>query len=127
MPCITDAPSISFEKYLEEMFKRSLYFLTEHQINSLSVIDNITEKMCKVCKMLTKKQMRILRDDSGYIGIFQWYAEHLIGDYSKNYSNTDETEKKVCLQEVERLDLILEKDSNYNTVFSIRSKSSEDE
>lgn len=94
MPCHVDPPELSYEEYLEDM-------------------------LCKACKFLTKKQMESIKDYDLYMGLIDWYKEHLLHDFSKNYYNNDPTEKNICLEEAKRLGWVLKKESD--TSFSIDS------
>ncbi len=82
MPCICDEPSMSIQQYVELM-------------------------LCKACKHLTRKEMESIDNIGDYTGLFSWYVDHLLHDFSKNYDNADTTEKDTCVKEATRLGLVL--------------------
>lgn len=68
MPCYVEEPLMKWETYLEWM-------------------------LCQSCRLLTREQMEAIENNSGYIGLFQWYKEHLLRDFGENYENEKEREK----------------------------------
>lgn len=80
MPCVVEEPEMKFDKHLEWM-------------------------LCKACKHLTPEQMWEISNNSGWIGLYQWYSEHLLKDFINNYDNADPAEKNIALSEAARLGL----------------------
>lgn len=89
MPCITDPPSVTEAEWLEHM-------------------------LCQVCRLLTKEQMIKISGLDIYIGLFEWYKQHLMQDayhyFKENQnshldSNRDQLSlhsKEYCLEQLER-------------------------
>lgn len=113
MPCYTPEPSVSESVWLNDMYINALKFLTDEQKNILvsdvkaENLGNMDFALCKICKYLSNNQLELVKGIDCYQGLREWYKEHLLRDFCKNYNNEDHTEKDICISESERLGFIM--------------------
>lgn len=88
MPCYVEEPSMSGSEFVKYL-------------------------LCQACKFLTKEQMKSVRGPDIYQGLFDWYTDHLLHDFVKNYNNNDQAEVNICLAEAERLSIKIYKDEEH--------------
>ena len=83
MPCYVEPPTHTQEEWLGYM-------------------------LCQACRFLTKGQIQSIGPLDIYQDLMQWYTEHLLEDFQKNYE--DITEREKYQREAMRLGIILNKE-----------------
>jgi hypothetical protein len=78
MPCYTQPPSMSENEWKERM-------------------------LCESLSMLSVEQIESMRNHDGYISTYQWYAEHIYGDFKEAWEAQDKTSMKRYEDEIGRL------------------------
>jgi hypothetical protein len=120
---------------MEQYLKEQLDYLFEN-IKTLSEMDilfikgnylkrllSMEEIACRACRYLSYEQLKsIPQKNYGWIGLCEFYRQHLLHDYSDNYDN--ELERKFYEEEALRLGWVLSK-SKYS--YSIKDKERENE
>ncbi len=101
MPCYCDIPDESNQIEIEHRCKERMYFdsinlLTNEQIEECSKrelklcpFDNINNHLCKLCEVLTEKQMESIPATDYLINwkhktLLDWYNQHKIDDENLN-------------------------------------------
>lgn len=50
---------------------------------NMDTLEYIERMLCATCKFLTRKQLLEIKVSPDYIDLLEWYAGHLVNDYSK--------------------------------------------
>jgi len=109
MPCFCETPAIKKEQWYMFMYTKAIALLSKKEQDELLQDDffhkeihefSIAIILCKACKFLTVDQMQSIGGVDNYIGLYRWYAEHLLYDYSLN---KDPEEKQIALMEAKRI------------------------
>ncbi len=104
MPCFTEPPSSNWTENLLYFIKESIKFIEDGSLKELEVL------LCSLCKKLSKKQLEYVDGLDGWQGLFQWYIQHLLHDYSENYKIETKEYLENVKNEAIRLGHIIEKE-----------------